>query len=214
MTDHHPDWRTRLAPSHSPTAQSLASTPRSRSFRVDGMVTSELEAPWHERAGGTREIKLLAALLLVLTMVVTGQISALFTAMTVALVPVLLVLLVAVALIRMLPGGRLFTGLALGGGLRAMRGHPQVPRFSPGRQLTVETSSGDSEEVLVASTRRLPAGSRLRVLGPQFMGRRHAWLIRLASGGTVIGRGVISTVLGVPLMLSIALANLLTAVAA
>ncbi|WP_159623738.1 hypothetical protein [Ruania rhizosphaerae] len=177
------------------------------------MVTSELEAPWYERAGGTTGLKWLAVGLLVLAMAVTGQITALFNALAMALVPVVLVLLVAMALIRMLPGGRFFTGLALGGGLRAMRGHSQAPRTPPGRQLTVETRAGDTEEVLVASTRRLPAGSHIRVLGPRLMGRRHAWVIRPASEGTVLARGVLSTAILVPVILVLTLATFASGVA-
>ena len=213
MTEQVPDWRTRLTPARPPTHRPLPPTPQRQMFALDGVVTSELEAPWHECAGGTSELKWLAVGMLLLAMAVTGQLSALFTGLTMALVPVMLILLLTLALIRMLPGGRFFAGLALGGGLRSMRGQHHAPRAHPGRQLTVETETGATEEVLVASTRRLPAGSRLRVLGPRLMGRRHAWLIRPASGGAVIGRGVISTALGAPLMLLVTLATLVSAVA-
>ncbi|MEQ7845775.1 hypothetical protein [Nocardioides kribbensis] len=206
-----PDWRDRITP-HQPNPV-RASMPAHGFWSAQGVVTSELEAHWHTRAGGTRALLHLSILTYIVALTVSGQLPALFTRVTIALLPLLLLVLVVFGIAGMLPGGRFIAGAVMGAGLRGpggVRRHPGPA--APGRQLTLTGATGEVEEVLVANSRRLPAGARIRAFGPRIFGRRHAWFVRPEAGGLVASRGVVSAMLVAPPLFALSVLTLLEVV--
>lgn len=211
MTQHRPapDWRTRVAGRPAPYAAPRTGS-RPLPLRVVGTVTSEAEAPWLARAGGTRLVLVSALVGLVVALAITGQLVPLVLAVVVLLLPLLVVLVMLFVLAGMVPGGRFLAGGMVGAGLRrAGSARLRAAISSPGRQLTVASGDGLTEEVLVASSRRLPAGTAVSAYGPRVLGRRHAWLVRPHHGGLVVARGVAGAALVAPACALVAVALLL-----
>lgn len=205
-----PDWRERIGPTHD---QSPAPSPvvSRGGWSTRGVVTSELEAPWYTRAGGARTLGCLSLLTYVVALAVAGRLAALATATVISLLPLLLLLSVFCVVVSMLPGGRFLAVAMLGVGLRGAgraRGNPGST--TPGRQLTLTGAAGEVEEVLVASSRRLPAGTSIRVFGPRLLGRRHAWFVR-SQGGLVPSRGVVPALVASAVLVALSAVTLLEA---
>lgn len=209
-----PDWRTRIAPTNSRIPSPRSADPAPGFMSTDGVITSEMEAPWHTRAGGTRAVLLLSLVTLFVTLTASGQLAAVFATAAIDLMPLALMIVIMLVIANILPGGRFIAGAIVGAGARSVASARHRPRVDvPGRQLTIACSTGHTEEVLVASARRLPAGTRLHAIGPRIFGRRHAWVVRLAGGGLILSRGVVRTVFVSSLLLVLSALSLLEGVA-
>lgn len=192
MTDHlpPPDWRRRVASATSATPRPPAPATGSGLLCGRGTVTSEQEAWWVRSAPGTGVVRFGCVLVGIAVLVATGALARFATGAAGALAPYAVLLVVLVMLLGAVPVAgvvRLVLGLGLLGLRRA--GGPG-PAVAPGRQLTVATARGE-EEVVLATARRIPAGSRVTVLGPRWFGCRHAWAVRYGAGRLVVARGVL-----------------------
>jgi len=209
-----PDWRTRIAQS---TTRGSVQHPSSRDrglMSAEGVVTSELEAPWHTRAGGTRALLHLSIVSYVVALAVSGQLAAIFTMMAISLMPLVVLIVIVFVMANMLPGVRFIAGALMGAGVRGVGSARRGPKVvAPGRQLTIAAPTGETEEVLVASSRRLPAGTHVKAIGPRLFGRRHAWFVRPAGSGLVASKGVASATLVAPLLFALAVLTLIEGVA-
>lgn len=208
-----PDWRDRLTHQATPVPAS-ASRPSRGLWSSEGVVTSELEADWEVRAAGSRAVLRLSILTYVGSLAVSGELGALLTSFSVVVLPLVALVVVIVILVSLLPGGRFVAGALVGASVHGLSGARRGPRpNAPGRQITLAGPSGDVEEVLVASTRRLPAGTSVRAFGPRLLGRRHAWFVRPQGGGLVASRGAVAAVVVAPLLLLLSVLTLVGAVA-
>lgn len=188
------DWRARVG-GGGPVRPAPRDT-RGRSergpLRTTGRVTSEVEAPWLARAGGTGAVRGVAVLVLLGVLLGSGAVGAVLGALVVLLLPFVLVFVVLAWFVGRVPGLPFLGGALLAGGLRAgARSGGGRAGPVPGRQVTLVHADGSSGELLVASSRRLPAGTLLRVWGPAVLGRRHVWAARFP-GGMLVARGVVS----------------------
>ena len=209
-----PDWRRRIARANTRTPSPRPAAPARRFMSSEGVVTSELEAPWHTRAGGTRPLLRLSILSYVAALAVSGQLAAIFTMMAIALMPFGLLIVIVFVMVDMMPGGRFIAGTLVGAGLRgSVNARHRTRAEAPGRQLTIASATGDTEELLVASSRRLPAGTGVRAIGPRIFGRRHAWFVRPAGGGLVASKGVGSAVFFAPVLFALSALTVFEAVA-
>lgn len=208
-----PDWRDRLSPG-APAPVHLPAPRSPRAFwSAAGVVTSELEAAWESRAGGSRALLHLSVLTYVGSLAVSGQLGVLLTSLAVAVLPLVALVVVILVVLSLLPGGRFVAGALAAMGVRGVAGARRQPGpSSPGRQLTLASPSGEVEEVLVASSRRLPAGTTVRVFGPRLLGRRHAWFVRPEGGGLVTSRGALAAVAVAPALLVLSVLTLVGAV--
>lgn len=209
-----PDWRDRISRSSTRPNPDLHAVPQRKFWSTEGVVTSELEAPWYTHAGGTRGLLNLALLTYLAALAVSGQLAGIVTAILAWLAPLVALVLILVVLTRMLPGGGLISTALIGAGIRGVGGfHRHASPVAPGRQITLVRPPGDTEEVLVASSRRLPAGTPIRVIGPRLLGRRHAWFVRSLGGSLIASRGVTSSVVVSPVLLTLSALTLIMAVA-
>lgn len=159
---------------------------------VQGVISSENEAPYVQRAGGTRVVKALAAVVIVISIGSAGVLDDLAASAIYLLLPLVIVFVLLAWLVRLIPGmtflgGGLFT-LALQG--RSRTATPQAP----GRQVIVECADGRTEELLVAHPRRWLAGRQTTAWGPRLFGRRQVWVAQVSGMGPVVARGVPSAV--------------------
>lgn len=212
VSNNVPDWRDRIT-QHQPSP--VRSSEKSRGlWSTHGVVTSELEAHWHTRAGGSRALLHVSILSYAVALAVSGQLAALFTKLTAALLPLVMLVVIVFVIAGMVPGGRFIAGAVMGVGLRGLGGVRREPGpAAPGRQLTVAGRTGELEEVLVASSRRLPAGTSIRAFGPRILGRRHAWFVRSQGGRLVPSHGAVSAVVIAPPLFTLAALTLIEAVA-
>lgn len=204
------DWRTRAALSQ-PTAApdrdaassfdvrprpALRTRPASATVEAAGVVTSESPAPWVRDAPGTRIVRM-ASWLAIGTALLTTGVGSVLLATLVGLLLVPLVLLVVIGLVARalgLGGSLLPTLLSFG----LFRPRPRGRQGEPGSQLTVRRPDGSVEEWVLATSRRIPAGTPIRVWGPALAGRRSAWFLSVADGPIIATRGSLAaTVVGV-----------------
>jgi hypothetical protein len=209
-----PDWRDRLTHRQPTPVPVSASGPSRGLWSSEGVVTSELEADWEVRAGGSRAVLRLSILTYLGSLAVSGQLGALVTSFSAAILPLVVLVAVLVVLVSLLPGGRFVAGALVASGVRGFSGARRRPGLNPpGRQITLAKPAGGVEEVLVASSRRLPAGTTVQAFGPRLLGRRHAWFVRPKGGGLVAARGAVSAVVVAPLLLLLSVVTLVGAVA-
>lgn len=207
-----PDWRDRITHRQPAPVPVWASRPSRGLWSTEGVVTSEREAVWETRAGGSRALLRLSVVAYLGALAVSGQLGALLTSFAVAVLPLVVLVVVIVVLASRLPGGRFVAGALAGVGVRGIAGaHRQPGPHAPGRQITLAGPSGEVEEVLVASSRRLPAGTTVQAFGPRLLGRRHAWFVRPQGGGLVASRGAVAAVVVAPMLLVLSALTLIGA---
>ena len=139
-----PDWRDRLTHRRPTPVPVSASRPSRGLWSSEGVVTSELEADWEVRAGGSRAVLRLSILTYVGSLAVSGQLGALLTSLSVAVLPLVVLVVVLVVVASLLPGGRFVAGALVGAGVRGFCGARRRPGpNAPGRQITLAGPSGE-----------------------------------------------------------------------
>ncbi len=215
-----PDWRSRVAgsgrnePYVAGSGRNQPSDPRrapSNQFVITGRVISESEAPWLHRAAGTRPLAFVLLVAVLLAALASGVLASIMAGVVAILLPFLLLFVLVAYVAGRIPGLRFLGGLASFGAWRA-----RPPRAAaatvPGRQLLVSTADGRTEELMVASARRFPAGTEVTAFGPQLAGRRHVWAIRPTGHTFSWSRGVLPLMVfgavAIPMIFLFAIAGL------
>ena len=169
---------------------------------------SESPMPLVGGAAGTNLVTLVALVALIYGFLESGFIGQLLAALFSGLFSVMGILVLLAIVMAILPVIlRLFIGLfvglfghvvggVLGGAGAAARGGCLGGRRgqSGGLSLICRTPTDRQVEVRFRGQAHVPAGSTIHVVGPTFLGRRHAWLLTNQTlGQRVVARGVISS---------------------